>query len=69
MALQRQKILLTLFTLASLIGTAVALYIGYELFKTRLFIFGVFAIYIVLLTGIILFFGFRLIGMSLSKND
>ncbi len=69
MAFPQKKLILTLFTLASLIGAAVALYIGYELFKARLFIFWVFAIYILLLTGIILFFGVRLIGMALSKND
>lgn len=59
---QRRKIVLTIFTAACIIGAVTALFVGYQLFQNRVKIFWVFSAYIVVLTGIVIFFGFRFIG-------
>lgn len=59
---QRRKLVLTLFTTACIAGLMVALFLGYQLFQDRLKIFWIFSAYISALTGVVLFFGFRLIG-------
>lgn len=66
---QRRKFVLTLFTTACIIGLMVALFLGYQLFQTRLKIFWIFSAYITALTGVVLFFGFRLIGGDATKGD
>ncbi|MBI3804094.1 MAG: hypothetical protein HY282_10075 [Nitrospirae bacterium] len=59
---QRRKIVLAFFTMACIIGAIAALFVGYQLFQTRVKIFWIFSAYIIVLTGIVIFFGFRLIG-------
>jgi ABC-type arginine/histidine transport system permease subunit len=66
---QRRKMVLTLFTTACLVGLTVALFLGYQLFQTRMKIFWLFSAYISALTGVVLFFGFRLIGGGAAKGD
>lgn len=66
---QRRKLVLTLFTAACIVGLMVALFLGYQLFQSRLKIFWIFTAYITALTGVVLFFGFRLIGGDATKGD
>ena len=51
------------FLAVALIGAGVAIYVGYQLFHERIRIFWIFTGYIVILTGIVIFFCFRLIAM------
>ena len=66
---QRRKIVLTLFTAVCIVGAIVAISLGYEMFQNRLKIFWIFSAYISALTGIVIFFGFRLIGGDATKDD
>jgi hypothetical protein len=51
------------FLVMALVGGVGALYVGYQLFHERIRLFWIFSGYIVILTGIAIFFGFRLIEM------
>ncbi len=66
---QRRKIILTVFTIACIVGAIVAIFVGYQLFQNRLKIFWIFTDYISALTGVVIFFGFRLIGGDATKED
>lgn len=66
---QRRKLVLSLFTAACIAGLMVALFLGYQLFQNRLKIFWIFSAYITALTGVVIFFGFRLIGGDATKGD
>jgi len=66
---QRRKIILTVFTIACIVGAIVAIFVGYQLFQNRLKIFWIFTAYISALTGVVIFFGFRLIGGDATKED
>lgn len=66
---QRRKLVLTLFTTACIVGLVVALFLGYQLFQNRMKIFWLFSAYISALTGVVIFFGFRLIGGGATKGD
>jgi hypothetical protein len=68
MMAQRRKTLLTLFTIGCVVGAAVAIFVGYEFFRTRQSIFVIFSAYVIILTGIVIFFGFRLIGVNPSNG-
>ncbi len=65
---QRRKLILTLFTAACIFGATVAIFLGYEMFQRRLKIFWIFSAYISVLTGIVIFFGFRLIRGDAVKG-
>ena len=58
-----QKLIRPLFTVACIGGAALAIYVGHEIFHDRIRIFWIFTGYVVILTGIAIFFGFRLIEM------
>lgn len=66
---QRRKLVLTLFTTACVFGLMVALFLGYQLFQGRMKIFWIFSAYISVLTGVVIFFGFRLIGGGAIEGD
>ncbi len=66
---QRRKFVLTLFAAACVVGAMVAIFLGYQLFQSRLKIFWIFSAYITALTGVVIFFGFRLIGGDATKGD
>lgn len=66
---QRRKLFLTFFTIACVVGAIVAIFLGYQLFQNRLKIFWIFSAYIAALTGVVIFFGFRLIGGDASDGD
>ncbi|TAK04442.1 MAG: hypothetical protein EPO39_11430 [Candidatus Manganitrophaceae bacterium] len=66
---QRRKIVLTLFTMACIVGAIVAIFVGYQLFQNRMKIFWIFSAYISALTGVVIFFGFRLIGGDATNSD
>lgn len=71
MTREQRKIILTVFTLFCIIGGGAMIYVGLELFlfRDRARVFWIYSVYIALLTGIVIFFGFRLIGMISSKQD
>jgi hypothetical protein len=58
-----QKQIQLLFTIGALIGAGIVLSVGYSLFQAKMFLFLVFTFYIVVLTGVAIFFGRRLIAM------
>ncbi len=66
MSPERRKIVLGLFTTACVVGALVLVYIGYVIFHDRPTVFWVFCVYDFLLTGVVIFFGFRLIGAPLD---
>lgn len=66
---QRRKTALIIFTLVCIVGAGGFIYVGYALFRDRLSIFWLFSVYIVLLAAIVIFFGFRLIGVDPSQGD
>ena len=61
MTAERRKVLLTFLTAACVIGAGGLIYVGYALFRDRTAIFAIFSIYTLLITGVVLFFGVRLI--------
>lgn len=58
-----QKQIQWMLTIACLIGAGVVLCVGYALFHDRMRTFWIFTFYIVILTGVAIFFGRRLIAM------
>jgi hypothetical protein len=58
----QRKVVLGLLVAVSILGAVVLIYVGHALFQNRAVVFWVFSGYTVLLTGIVIFFGFRLIG-------
>lgn len=66
---QRRKLVLTLFTTACVFGLMVAIFLGYQLFQNRMKIFWLFSAYISALTGVVIFFGFRLIKGSAPEGE
>jgi len=52
-----------IFSIGCLIGAGIVLSVGYELFQAKMFLFWVFTLYILLMTGVAIFFGRRLIAM------
>jgi hypothetical protein len=58
-----QKQIFLLFAIGCLTGAAIFIYVGYSLFHERAALFGVFTLYVVILTGIVIYFGRRLITM------
>lgn len=67
MTAQQRKILLTVFTLICIVGGSGFIYVGYQLFQKRISIFYIFSAYIFILTGIVIFFGFRLTDSIFPK--
>ena len=66
---QQRKIVLTVFTLLCIVGGSGFIYVGSQLFQNRASIFWIFFAYIVILTGIVIFFGYRFLGViSPSKG-
>lgn len=65
---QQRKIALIVFTLICIVGGSGFIYVGYVLFRNRISIFWIYSAYIVALTGIVIFFGFRLIDINTSKG-
>lgn len=65
---QRRKIFQAAFAAFCVIGAAAAIFVGHELFKNRRSLFVIFSVYVIILTGIVIFFGFRLIGLDRSKG-
>jgi len=61
MTAERRKVVLTLLTAACAVGAGGLVYVGYALFRGRTAIFVLFSIYTMILTGVVLFFGVRLI--------
>jgi len=51
------------FTIACLVGGTIVLSVGYSLFQAKIFLFFIFTFYIVILTGVAIFFGRRIIAM------
>lgn len=66
---QRRKLVLILFTTACVFGLMVAIFLGYQLFQSRMKIFWLFSAYISALTGVVIFFGFRLIKGSAPEGE
>lgn len=64
---QQTKIFRIVFTLFCIIGGGAFIYVGYVLFKNRISIFWIYSAYIVALTGIVIFFGYRLTGVNPFK--
>ena len=58
-----QKQIQLAFTIACCAGLGIVLYVGYQIFSDRLRIFWIFSAYIVILTGVVIFLGRRLIAM------
>jgi hypothetical protein len=58
-----QKQIFLLFAVGCIISAAVVIFVGYSLFNERPAIFRVFTLYVVILTGIVIYFGRRLIAM------
>ncbi|HLG22789.1 MAG TPA: hypothetical protein VI382_08230, partial [Candidatus Manganitrophaceae bacterium] len=69
MSPHRRKLVLFIFAFVSVVGATGLIYIGYQLFQARPSIFWVFSAYVTALTGIVIFFAFRLIGMGASSDD
>jgi len=61
MTAERRKVALILLTAACVVGTGGLIYVGYALFRDRTNLFVIFSIYTLLITGVVLFFGVRLI--------
>ena len=64
----QRKIVLIVFTLFCIVGGSGFIYVGSVLFRNRISIFWIYTAYIITLTGIVIFFGFRLIGIDPSKE-
>jgi len=64
----RRKGLLILLTVACTVGAGGLIRIGYDLFHNRTTVFVLFSIYAIILAGIVLFFGIRLIDFHLQKE-
>jgi hypothetical protein len=58
-----QKQIFLFFAIGCLTGAALFIYVGYSLFHEKTVLFGVFMLYVFILTGIVLYFGRRLIAM------
>lgn len=65
---QRRKVFVAVFTAVCLIAAGIAIFVGHELFRNRQSIFWIFSVYVIILTGIVIFFGARLIGVDPSKG-
>ena len=63
MTSQQKKLAMIVFTFICLVGGSGFIYVGYQLFQNRTSIFWIFFAYIVILTGIVIFFGYRFIGI------
>ena len=57
-----------MLTIACLMGSGVVLYVGYVLFHDRIRTFFIFTFYIVILTGVAISFGRRLITMIFDAS-
>jgi len=58
-----QKQIQLVFTIACFSGSGIVLYVGHQIFSDRLRLFWIFSGYIVILTGVVIVFGRRLIAM------
>lgn len=65
----QRNLALGLLIFVCMVGAAVLLYVGHALFQNRAVVFWVFSAYTLLLTGIVIFFGFRLIGFRASTDE
>ncbi|MEK7285759.1 MAG: hypothetical protein AAB035_00460 [Nitrospirota bacterium] len=58
-----QKPIFLVFAIGCLIVAAVTISVGYSLFSARPVLFGVFVFYVVILVGVVIWFGRRFIAM------
>jgi len=58
-----QKQIQLLFSVFCIMGAGGVLSVGYSLFAAKMFLFWVFTFYIAIMTGVVIFFGRRLIAM------
>ncbi len=63
---KNQKLIRGLLILLCLIGGAVVVSVGYEMFYARPLVFWIFTGYIAIMVGVAILFGFRLITMFLE---
>jgi len=66
---QQRKIIMILFTIGCIVGGAGFIYVGYELFQNRTSIFKIFSAYIIVLTIIVIFLGYRLLGILIQTKS
>ncbi len=69
MTTERKKWLLALFTTACVVGAGVLIWVGSLFFQKNRTVFLLFSLYAVLVTGVVIFFGFRLIGFQSSEKE
>jgi hypothetical protein len=69
MLAERKKWVLALFTVACVVGAGVLIWVGSLFFQKNRIVFLLFSLYSVLVTGVVIFFGFRLIGFQFSEKE
>lgn len=69
MPTERKKWVLAFFTMACVVGAAVSIWVGSLFFREKPVIFWLFSLYAILVTGVVIFFGFRLIGFQSSPKE
>ncbi len=65
----QRKGALGFLVLACILGASALIYVGHALFQNRTVVFWVFIAYTLIVTGVVIFFGFRLIGFQSSPNE
>jgi hypothetical protein len=63
---QQRKIVMVLFTIGCIVGWVGFLYVGSQLFQNRASVFRIFSAYITILTGVVIFLGYRLLRILIQ---
>ena len=60
---KRERLVRSIYVGICLMGTIVSIYFGYQFFHDRMVLFGVFTVYIFLMTGVAIWFGLYILAM------